>query len=204
MGFRISAQTNIDQITRGLTRTQRKQIPFATSKSLNDIAFKARTLVINKIWPKAFQVRNRSFPKAAFRIRKSKKAPSPALATPAVLFDQLGRDYLKRHTTGGRKTARDGRHIAVPSSNLKRGAKGVRKGFRPREALDRDDTFKNRKGNAILQRQKGGKVKVLYVLTHSARIDKRFRFFEDIEKMYRARFPFIFARNLRNALRTAR
>ena len=37
--MQINVKTNIKQVSRGLSRTQRKQIPFATSRALNDTAW---------------------------------------------------------------------------------------------------------------------------------------------------------------------
>ena len=107
-----------------------------------------------------------------------------------------------RQVVGGTKTVRDGRNIAIPGRELRRGPRGVRKGFRPRQALDRGDTFKTER--FIFQRQARGRVKLLYVLKPTARIKPRFRFHEGITKLAKKRVPALFVRNLRNALRTAR
>ena len=201
MTFDLTVKTSIRAARRRLSVLQRRQLPFAVSRSLNDVAFMARKRIVERVWPASFTARNKSFPKAVFRIEKSRKRPPPIMATPARLFDRLGRDYLKLQATGGTKRAR-GRNIAIPGRDLKRGPKGVRKGFRPRQAPDRGDTYK--RGGFIFQRQSRGKVRLLYTLRPTARIDKRFRFFEEITKLGRQRFPAILARNLRNAIRTAR
>ena len=202
MSFEINLRRNIKQVSRRLTDRERRQMPFATSQALNDIAFMGRKRIIDRTFGRAFTVRNRSFAKAAFRVKKSRKKPGPDLATPASVFDRLDREYLALHARGGTKRARDGRNIAIPGKTLKRGAKGVRSGFRPRQALDREDTF--RRGQFIFQRQRSNTLRVLYALTPTARIEKRFDFHEDLNQLGRRRFPALYARRLRNAVRTAR
>ena len=40
--MQISVKSDVKQLTKSLTRIQRKQIPFATSKALNNVAFDVR------------------------------------------------------------------------------------------------------------------------------------------------------------------
>jgi len=60
--------------------------------------------------------------------------------------------------------------------------------------------------DAIYQRYgRGGKqVRLLYILHPSARIPKRFRFYEDAERITRAVSPKLFRRNFSKAIKTAR
>ena len=60
--------------------------------------------------------------------------------------------------------------------------------------------------DAIYQRYgRGGKqVRLLYVLHRSAKIRKRFRFYEDAERITRQVSPKLFARNFVHAVKTSR
>ena len=71
----------------------------------------------------------------------------------------------------------------------------------PKDFIDRDGPR-----DAIYQRYgRGGKqVRLLYVLHRSAKISKRFRFYEDAERITRAVSPKLFSKNFSHAIRTAR
>ncbi|MFP6704705.1 MAG: hypothetical protein VCE75_01375, partial [Alphaproteobacteria bacterium] len=105
--------------------------------------------------------------------------------------------------------ARSGR-IAIPSRFTKatRGARGVRKALRPRTVVNTPKGFIDRDGprDAIYQRygRGGSKVRLLYVLHWSAKIRKRFRFYEDAERITRQVSPKLFARNFVHAVKTSR
>jgi len=60
--------------------------------------------------------------------------------------------------------------------------------------------------DAIYQRYgRGGKqVRLLYVLHRSAKIRKRFRFYEDAGRITRSVSPKLFSKNFSHAIRTAR
>ena len=123
--------------------------------------------------------------------------------------DRFDRGNLQLHATGGTKRAQSGR-IAIPSRFIKatRGARGVRKALRPRAVVDSPKGYIDRDGprDAIYQRygRGGSKVRLLYVLHRSAKIPKRFRFYEDAERITRQVSPKLFARNFAHAVKTAR
>jgi hypothetical protein len=71
----------------------------------------------------------------------------------------------------------------------------------PKDFIDRDGPR-----DAIYQRygRGGSKVRLLYVLHRSAKIPKRFRFYEDAERITRSVSSKLFRRNFSQAIRTAR
>jgi len=123
--------------------------------------------------------------------------------------DRFDRGNLQLHATGGTKRARSGR-IAIPSRFTKatRGARGVRKALRPRAVVDSPKGYIDTDGprDAIYQRygRGGSKVRLLYVLQPRARTRKRFRFYEDAQRITRQVSPQLFRRNFSQAIRTAR
>ena len=82
------------------------------------------------------------------------------------------------------------------------------KGLRPRAVVNTPKGFIDRDGprDAIYQRYgRGGKqVRLLYVLHRSAKIPKRFRFYEDAERITRVVSPKSFTKNFAHAVKTAR
>ena len=100
--------------------------------------------------------------------------------------------------------------MAIPSryTKARRGPKGVRKTLRPRAVVDTPKGYIDRVGprDAIYQRfgRSGKQVRLLYVLQPSAKIRKRFRFYEDAQRITRAVSPKLFRKNFSHAIRTAR
>lgn len=199
----LNIESNIKQFSRSLTQIERKQLPFATSKALNDTAFDVRKQIVNRTYPRDFTARNTRFISAALRVSKSTKAKLIA-----SVFDRLGRDYLQRHTTGGIKQPR-GRNLAIPAQVKRRAQGGVTKANRPRQLLNKKKVFvtKTRSGQKVIMRRRTKKrtpVEVLYVLEPSARIRKTFRFYEDGERVVATKFGPNFGKAWRRALATAK
>lgn len=172
----INITSNLDEAMKEMTELERNQVPFATSLAMNETIKDIRKRIIAVTWPKAFEVRNKRFPGVVFRMKFSKKGDLEA-----VLYDQLGREYLERHTTGGVKKANSGGNLAIPV-NVRRAPTGrIPKNRKPRVITAKKSTFirRGKSGhNLIIERVKG-ETFVRYVLAPSARIDSTFRFYED-------------------------
>ena len=204
----VNVSSNYKQLSRSLDQLGRKQLPFAFAKTLNQTMKAVGKYTVARTYPQAFDVRNKSFFKAAMftgdAVRWATKTKLRASAR-----DRFDRGNLQLHATGGTKRARSGR-MAIPSryTKARRGPKGVRKNLRPRAVVDTPKGYIDRDGprDAIFQRYgRGGKqVRLLYVLQPSAKITKRFRFYEDAERITRAVSPKLFSRNFSHAIRTAR
>ena len=177
--MQINISSNYKRLSRSLDQVGRKQLPFAFAKTLNKTMKAVEKYIVARTYPRAFDVRNRAFFKASM------------------------------FTGTAVKRARSGR-IAIPSRYTKatRGARGVRKALRPRAVVNTPKGFIDRDGprDAIYQRYgRGGKqVRLLYVLHRSAKIPKRFRFYEDAERIIRSVSPKLFRKNFSQAIRTAR
>ena len=204
----VNVSSNYKKLSRSLDQVGRKQLPFAFAKTLNQTMKAVAKYTVARTYPRAFDVRNRAFFRAAmFTGSAVKRATKTKLRVSAR--NQFDRGNLQLHANGGTKRARSGR-MAIPSryTNATWGARGVRKGLRPRAVVDTPKGFIDRDGprDAIYQRYgRGGKqVRLLYVLHRGARIPKRFRFYEDAERITRAVSPKLFARNFAHAVKTAR
>jgi hypothetical protein len=195
--MRLQITSNILDVM-GRFRRMQAQIPFAQSKALNDTAFQIRRQIVQHTYPDSFTVRNSRFINSVLRVETANKTNLNAR-----VFDKLGRDYLQRQAKGGTKNPK-GTNLAIPGvRNTARTAGGaIRKADRPRSLINRKDVFKT--PQAILQRQKGQPLKVLYILEPSANIPKRFPFYEDATKVANTKFRANYQNALRFAMRTAR
>jgi len=204
----VNVSSNYKKLSRSLDQVGKKQLPFAFAKTLNQTMKAVEKYTVARTYPRAFDVRNCAFFRAAmFTGSAVKRATKTKLRVSAR--DRFDRGNLQLHATGGTKRARSGR-IAIPSRFTKatRGARGVRKALRPRAVVNTPKGFIDRDGprDAIYQRYgRGGKqVRLLYVLHRSAKIRKRFRFYEDAERITRSVSPKLFRKNFSQAIRTAR
>jgi hypothetical protein len=204
----VNVSRNYKKLSRSLDQVGRKQLPFAFAKTLNETMKAVEKYTVARTYPRAFDVRNRAFFRAAmFMGTAAKRATKTKL--PVSARDRFDCSNLQLHGAGGTKRARSGR-IAIPSrfTKVTRGARGVRKALRPRAVVDSPKGFIDRDGprDAIHQRygRGGSKVRLLYVLQPSARIRKRFRFYEDTERITRALSPELFRKNFSHAIKTAR
>lgn len=173
-----------------------KDIPFAMAGAMVDTMFDVRRRIVDSTYPRAFEVRNKAFPGRLWRVKVDGAQGSAMyrvlrneLRTGGIaevqLQQVLDREYMETHVTGGTKTPRSGRSIAVPV-NIGRTKTGrVSAAQKPRRVRDRKGTFvKQGKGGTrlIMERKREGGVRLWYVLTPTAKIDRRFRFYEDAEQ----------------------
>ena len=205
----VNVSSNYKKLSRSLDQVGRKQLPFAFAKTLNQTMKAVGKYTVARTYPRAFDVRNKGFFKAAmFTGDAVRWATKTKLRVSAR--DRFDRGNLQLHATGGTKRARSGR-IAIPSRyvgsrRLKSGK--VKPALLPRAVVNTPKGFIDREGprDAIYQRYgRGGKqVRLLYVLHRSAKISKRFRFYEDAERITRSVSPKLFRKNFSPAIRTAR
>ena len=206
--MQINFRSNYKKLSRSLDETGRRQLPFAFSKTLNQTMKAVGKYTVARTYPRSFDVRNKAFFKASMftgdAVRWSTKTRLKVSAR-----DRFDRGNLQLHAKGGTKRARSGR-IAITSRfvKAKRGIKGVGKNLRPRAVVDTPKGFIDRRGSrdAIYQRygRGGSKVRLLYVLQPTARLAKRFRFYEDATMITRKVMPKLFRRNFSQAIKTAR
>lgn len=194
--------SNIPAFTRRLARIRRDQVPFATAQALTATAFDIRTRIVTRTYPSAFTVRNAGFPRTAFRVIKARKRKPIA-----TVFDRLGRSFLELQARGGTKRSRGGHRLAIPSRRIRRTGRGrIRTSQLPRNIVQRRRVYVGEVSRAFegIWRQTRGGLELLYSLLPSARIPKRFMFYEDAERQARTSFRRQFSKALVKAIRTAR
>lgn len=200
----VSVRSNISAVSKAIDAFGKRQIPFATSQALNDTAFAVRKEIVERTYPDSFTVRNSRFASAMFRVGKASKRNLVA-----TVSDVLGRDYMVNQAKGGIKRPR-GRNIAIPSREIKRTGTGkVPKAKQPRNLLNgKGYRTTLRSGQPVIAEKTGrGSAKrqrILYLLEPTARIPKRFPFYERGRKVAKDTFPRAFDRRFAQARRTAR
>lgn len=204
MNLPIKVKTNAKEVGRFLLHVHRKQIPFATAGALTATAFDVRKELVGKTYPNAFNLKNKNFPRVVTNVKKASKRNLVA-----SVGNVSGRaiDYLSLHAEGGVKMP-NGRSLAIPTKNTKRGAKGaVPKGQRPKALLAKKGAFVTSINGTrvIMQKDKrGGAAKVKYVLTPKAKIDKALRFYEDARRVVNKVFDRNFIQKFNTAISSYR
>lgn len=178
-----------------------KQIPFATAVALTNTAKDAQSSVLGEL-SDAFTLRGVWYKprnKFGIKIKPAKKTDLQAeIGTDA--------DWLELHESGGIKRPR-GRHIAIPTNNIRRLKSGkISKVNRPRN-LKRSFILNTKNGRVLFQRKFKGKrshIVPLYNLEKRATIRKRSTVIEPSLRTIKFRLQSNFNRSLNRALKTAK
>lgn len=197
-----------------------KQVKFAAMKSLNSVAFKARTGLIDD-FSKSFTVRNKSLPKAV-AIQKAEKEK-------LVTTVSFPKDWMYLNTVGGEKRPDGSKALAFPGSEIDNGARlssgKIKQSQKPKQLLKYADSHPGRtkggkgaaKPHAFKTVGKHGyqvvgiregtgdrDVKWLYSLQDKAKIEKKWDFFGLVKETAEKELPKEFEKQLKHALETAK
>ena len=126
------------------------RMPYALALAMNRSADVTRNFLIQHTWPTHVQARNKSFIAASLTTRDA-RASKQSLAV--EIYDKLDRGNLQMQAKGGTRTPHGGSSLAVPLSNVPRGARGVPKRLRPKNL-----PTAVRKGDALYAKDKRGRV----------------------------------------------
>ena len=151
---------------------------------MNAAAKKTKEFLVKNTWPSHVTQRNARFINRALQINYAMK-----YNLRVEIYDDLNRASLMLHGEGGTKRPK-GTNLAIPiSSNVRKGATGIRKGLRPRELNAKFKFVANLRGrgDAVWLRTapKGRHLKMMYVLRPSASIAKTVPFWEDFQESMR-------------------
>lgn len=108
----INVKSNIKEVSRGLSKFHRKQIPFATSQAINDTAFDVRK-EHQKQLPNYID-RPTPFTKRGVKVKKSNKRDLVGV----VYFDKIQAKYMKLQIKGGTRRP-DNKVLLVPTAATK-------------------------------------------------------------------------------------
>ena len=112
--MQINIKSNIKQLTRSLNETQRKRIPFATSRALNDVAATAALGTLREKAERVFEGGATRYTKTGFRYNRSNKQN----LTAEVFIDPSRADYMKFQIAGGTRFPKN-KAILIPTRNTK-------------------------------------------------------------------------------------
>jgi hypothetical protein len=194
----IVVQDNIKEFTQQLNYIQRNQVPFATSRAINDTAVDAQESVVKNVQHNFKNLKRwwlRQQP-TGIKVRFSNKR----LLTARVFTDVY---FAERQEKGGVKTPRTGKNLAIPMPAVPRkyrtshGAKQMMQ--------ERKNVFKV-EGKGIFQRRgkKRYPIQLLWALAPSAQVKPRFHFEEIIGKVVKRRFNTHFQKRMQQALDSAK
>ena len=183
-----------NQVTKGLSQIESRQIPFIVAKSLTNVAQKSQ-MEVKKHIREEFHIRKKSGGfESSIRIKPANKKNLTSQVYTMAAFASL-------QQTGGKKKARNGR-LAIPIYDNIKDVKRKTAKNSPSAYLA-GDAFKMRtkSGKEVIAQRKRGGLKILYFLRKEADIDKRFNMIEVTEKTVRDEFGMIFKKNLQNVLK---
>ena len=124
--MQLSVHAETKALTKHLNFIQRKQIPFATSKALNDVAFDARSYV-QKSLPRRLDRPTKGLI-SSVRVDKSKKKNLVAtvgfagLGLQTTKWSESPAEIMRRHIKGGVRTPKSAHH-RIPSDTKGGGMK---------------------------------------------------------------------------------
>tara|TARA_Y100000310_G_scaffold75263_1_gene71557 strand:+ start:18692 stop:19294 length:603 start_codon:yes stop_codon:yes gene_type:complete len=199
----ISVRSNIKQFKKGLKKIEKKQIPFATSRTLNDLAFQVRKANVTFI-KKKYNNKTKWWTKSSTVGLEVKKSTKRNL-TASVGFKK--RNYfVKLHEDGGIKKSRSGANLAIPTNHARK-ARKYRMSGGAKLALQQPKTFigKTRAGTTAIFQKKSKKVtRALYIFKRQVKIRKSLSFEARGRRIVNLNFKRTFAREFRKAMATAR
>lgn len=182
-------------MTKYLNRVERNQVPFATSRALNDTAKAAQGMIISRIgrvfankktWWKERQ------PTGVKIIRSNKKNLSAYVYSKAY--------FLELHEEGGIKTSKKGNNLAIPA---KIAPKRFKKSGGARQLLNSNPrAFSTKTG--IYRRRGKKRVEKLFTYSRTANINPVLDFKKTTRRAVIKHFERNFKKRLSQALKTAR
>ena len=198
--MKINIRADVKAATKHLKRSQKDQIPFITSKTLNDVAFKARHELRKQAGKKLDNPT--PFTLNGFQVQKSTKKH----LTSVVFIEEKRYPYMKYQVYGGVRTPKN-RAIVVPTKIAMAETKLNKFGNMPRKRIKqllrrKTVTSENINGQGgIWERKKNKKLKLLAVYTQQARYRPIFHFDKIVKGVVRATLSKTLTKNIRAALK---
>ena len=221
----ISVKADVKALTKGLNKIQRKQIPFATSKALNTLAFDVRK-TLQDVLPEYL---DRPTPYTIKGIQVEKSTKKKLVSKVGFRSKTFGKgqgsvpqaNYMQLQIKGGTRNPK-GRSIPVPvPKNMKPNKFGnIVKGRINKLLSDKDKYFSGipkgmdmgpseagiwQRMPANSKRKKpGGKIRMVIAWEDKAQYQPRFPFKKLVSKTIKTNFKLRMENSLKQALKTAR
>jgi len=200
----ISVEFNIKEVTDYLTDLEKKQVPFATSRAINDVLFEARKEEMVQI--PNFIDRPNPFTKRAFKVEKSHKKQK--VINGSLIIKPIQWDYLQHQVKGG---VRRERMITVPVEQKVNkygnipGLKRKKPIWRRGQGVTRGTFVGTLKGTyGVWGRVGRDKLRLLVAFINEARYKKILPFKEIAKKVVDKRFDDLFDKHIIRAIKTAK
>lgn len=190
----IDVRADIDRIAKYMDSLEKKQLPFATSRTLNSLAVMSQKAICDNI-QRVFNNNRRWWDK---RQRTGIKVEfSTKHKLDAAVYTRAHFAYIQEE--GGIKKPNVGNNLAIPTSN-------VPKHLRSSKALRREQGNKNvfKAGKSIYKRIYGNRLERLYSLTPRAKVRPRFGFRKTAVNVFNRQFDRVFTKEFDYALATAK
>ena len=204
----LSVSADVKKAKKKLNRIQKKQIPFALSNAINDVAFHARGSV-EPAAMKQYLDRPARFTTNSFHVKKSTKKTLVG----RILIRPNRWNYLKYVVQGGQSTRPGKDHaIAIDHSLLNRYG-GLPRNKAKRLAKQKGHFALTSKGTDYIFRRNaprnkaktgGDNIEARVVFKKTTTQTKIYPIWQATIKSVRSRFPSTFDRRLKFALKTAR
>ena len=219
----IRVDADVKQLTRHLNRIQKKQIPFATSKALNTLAFDVKN-TLETVMPQVFDRPTPYVAKRGIQVKKSTKKDLVAeVGFRSKAFgkgqgDITPAEIMEKHILGGTRFPRK-RAIPVPTKHIKLNRYGNLARTKINKLLENKDRYFSGapKGmpdspgiwermpiNSKRKNNKGGKIRMLIGYEPKAEYSKRFNFKSIVTNTIRTNFKKRFNYSIQKALESAR
>lgn len=199
--MQISVKTNTKELTKKVGFFFKRQIPFATSKAINNIALGLREWEMAQM--PAQLDRPTPFTMNGVRVKKGDKRN---LTASVYLRDEVD-NYLKYQINGGVRPSKRGR--VLPARGAKVNAygnvpKGKSKTLRAKESTI-ILPMRNGKPGGMWQKMKGGKLKPLLIFEHGAlTYQKKFDWYGIGKRHIRQNYNQEFIKEFNKAIKSAR
>ena len=202
--MKISIDSNVKEITKGLKRFQKKQIPFATSKAINDtltaLAGKPRKIgILGKQMEQKLDRPTPTTQKGFFVIRATKKKLIGELR-----IKDFVEDYLKFQIDGGVRFGNRGR-IGVPTDDAKLNSYGNIPGRKKGLIRNKRQKILTVNGmTGVYEQHKDRTLTLMVAFKNFAKYKPKFPFFRIGGGYIENKFNDHFVNAMREALRTAK
>jgi hypothetical protein len=194
--MRVSIKNNIKDVTKGLNRIQKKQVPYATMNAINNTLFQLKKEMAKQTIKKL----DRPTPatQKGFLFKKATKSKLIGM----LFMKDFVEDYLKYQIDGGIRSP--GHSFAVPTKNSRLNKFGNIVGRKTGLIKNTKQFFGSFNGiTGVYERtNKGKKIKLVHALIKSATYVPKFPFYTIAKSLTDSVFSKNFAKSLNYAIRS--
>jgi hypothetical protein len=195
--MKVNVKSNIKEVTKGITKTQKKQIPFATANAINKTLFQLRKEMAKQTVKKLD--RPTPFTQKGFLVDQAKKNK----LTGVLFIKEAVEKYLKFQIDGGVRSGNP--FVSIPTRNKKLNKYGNIAGKKSGLIKGRNQFIGEIKGiRGVWQRQADNQVKLMVAFDNSVSYEPKFPFYKIASSFVASKFSKNLVEKLTAALRSAK